>query len=453
MSSLRINARWAAFQERLRNNYWLLPSVMLVSAVALGLFSLAVDRELSEVPFKQGWIYMGGAEGARGLLASLAGATLTLAGVVFSMNLVSLTMASSQFGPRLLYNFVRDLGSQLTLGTFTAIFIFCMIVLREVKGEDGSGGEFVPHISVTIAGLMALGGIVVLIYYVHHVAVHIQAPVVVANVGRELEASIREEFSTKLKPGENRTNYSGLLEERRAPDFLRNGVAINSRGSGYVQAADFDRLVVLATRYGLILKMVSRPGEFAIEGTPILWAWPKENVSDKLHQELLDCFVLGRRRTAFQDIEFVVNELCEVAIRAMSPAINDPFTCISCIDWLAASLEELFQRDCPRGFFCDDEDNLRLVWHPVTHEGVMDAAFNQVRQFGKGSPAVMMRLLEAYARIAGHTRSEAERTVVLKHADMAIRACRTEFAELNDVADAEERYKKVLANLAAGIEI
>lgn len=453
MKITKVNAGWAALKERLRNNYWLLPSVMLVLAFGLALGSLAIDRRLHDDPWKSGWIYMGGADGARALLSTLAGATLTLAGVVFSMNLVALTMASAQFGPRLLYNFVRDFGSQVTLGTFTAIFTFCMVVLREVNGEDALTKPFVPHISVTIAGVMALGGLVVLIYFVHHVAVNIQAPVVVAKVGRELEASIKREFDHKLDPGQERTDYQRQLGERNQPDFSRDGRPINSPESGYVQTVDFPRLVVLANRFDLVLKLLLRPGNFAIEGTPLVVAWPVEAVTEKMVDELKECIGLGRRRNAAQDIEFVINELCEVGVRAMSPSINDPFTCISCIDWLAAGLEELFQRDCPRGFFCDDEDNVRLIWNPVTHEGIMDAAFNQIRQFAHASPAVMIRMLEVYARIAGHCRLETERSSVRKHTDMAIRACRDSFSEINDVADAEERYKKVLANLAAGSEI
>jgi uncharacterized membrane protein len=453
MSSLRINARWAAVLERLRNNYWLMPSVMFTLALGLAFVSLAIDRKISEDPWKTGWLYMGGADGARSLLSSMAGATLTLAGVVFSMNLVSLTMASSQFGPRLLYNFVRDIGSQLTLGSFTAVFTFCMVVLREVKGEDGLADSFIPHLSVTIAGALSISSIGVLIYYVHHVAVRIQAPVVVANVGRELESAIKSEYRHKLEPGQVRTNYREVLAQRDVPDFCEDAHGIGSRRSGYVQAVDFDRLCVLASRYSLVLKLLSRPGQFTIEGLPLLQACPADRCTEKLEHELLECIVIGRRRTATQDIEFVVNELCEVAVRAMSPGINDPFTCIGCIDWLAAAMEELFQRDTPPGFLSDEEDNVRVMWHPVTHEGVMDSAFNQIRQFSAASPAVMTRLLEVYARLAGNTRTEEERAIVRKHADMAIRACRENFPEPNDLIDAEERHRKVLANLAAGGEI
>lgn len=453
MSVVKINARWATVKDRLRNNYWLLPSIMLLLSLGLALASLMVDRRLNEVPWKTGWIYMGGADGARALLSTLAGATLTLAGVVFSMNLVALTMASAQFGPRLLYNFVRDFGSQFTLGTFTAIFTFCMVVLREVKGAEGLAYPFIPHLSVTIAGVMALCGMGVLIYYVNHVAVNIQAPVVVARVGRELEASIKREFEHKLEPGQDRTDYQEQLAELNKTDIGRGAVAVISPESGYLQTVDFQRLLVLAARFDLTMRLQHRPGEFAIEGTAIIWAWPGENMTDKLADELARCILIGRRRNAAQDIEFVVNELCEVGVRAMSPAINDPFTCISCIDWLAAALEELFQRDCPSGFLCDDEAVVRVIWNPLTHEGIMDSAFNQIRQFGHASPAVMTRLLEAYARLAAHARSDAERSIVKKHSDMAIRACRDSFPEVNDVAVAESAHKKVLANLAAGSEI
>lgn len=453
MKSLRISARWLAIKDRLRNNYWFLPGLMFIMAFALAFLFLAIDRELNEMEFKTGWLYEGGPDGARSLLSSMAAANLTLAGVVFSMNLVSLTMASQQFGPRLLYNFVRDIGSQFTLGIFTSVFVFCMVVLREVRGEEGMPDAFVPYLSVTTAATLSLVTIAVLIYYVHHVAVHIQAPVVVANVGLELERAIKMEYHNKLNPDQDRTNYREMLAVRAVPDFCGDVHPVNSRESGYVQVVDFDRLIILAARYDLIIKLLSRPGQFAIEGTAILHVCPGANCTEKLGRELLDCIVLGRRRTAAQDIEFAIHELCEVAIRAMSPAINDPFTCIGCVDWLAAGMEELFQRDTSPSFLTDDEDHVRVLWHPVTHASAMDAAFDQIRQFGKASPAVMTRLLEAYARIAAHTRTEEERTSVRKHADMAIRSCRENFPETNDLADAEERHRKVLATLAVGSEI
>lgn len=452
MTILQQSARWSAFKERLRNNYWFIPSIMVIGALILALVSLHVDRDM-QFHVKRGWIYQGGADGARSLLSSLAGATLTLAGVVFSMNLVSLTMASQQFGPRLLYNFVRDLGSQFTLGTFTAVFIFCMMVLREVKGEGGVFDEsFVPHLSVTVAGSMALCSMGVLIYYVHHVAVHIQAPVIVANVGRDLEQTIRKEFKHRLEPGEDRTDYAALLLEYEQPDFGAQGMPVNSPSSGYVQTVDFPRLMVLAQRFDLVIKLLLRPGEFAIEGTPLLQVVAERDVSTKLQRELTQCFIIGRRRTAAQDIEFAVNELCEVAVRAMSPAINDPFTCIACIDWLTAALEELFQRDCPTAFLSDNDGALRLVWHPVNHSGVMDSAFNQVRHFSMKTPAVMLRLLESYGRIAAQARTSDERESVSRHTEMAMNACRS-WPEPNDIADAEVRYRKVRATLATGGEI
>lgn len=450
---MRLNARWLAIRERLRNNYWFLPGLMFIMAFATALLSLAIDRELGQLEVQSGWLYEGGPDGARSLLSSMAAANLTLAGVVFSMNLVSLTMASQQFGPRLLYNFVRDIGSQFTLGIFTSVFTFCMVVLREVKGEEGMPGAFVPYLSVTTAATLSLVTIAVLIYYVHHVAVHIQAPVVVANVGLELERAIKQEYQNRLTPDQERTNYREILGARTIPDFCDEVCLVNSRRSGYVQFVDFDRLIVLAARYDLVVKLTSRPGQFAIEGMGILQVCPAANCTDKLAMELLDCIVIGRRRTAAQDIEFAIHELCEVGIRAMSPAINDPFTCISCIDWLAAGMEELFQRDTSPSFLTDDEDMVRILWHPVTHAGVMDAAFDQIRQFGKASPAVMTRLLEAYARIAAHTRTEEERISVKKHAEMAINACRENFPEAHDQADAEERYRRVLATLAVGSEI
>ena len=185
--------------ERLRSSYWFVPSVMAIGAIVLAMATLALDGQLTRSSLrKMQWVYAGGAEGARTVLSAVAGSVITVAGVVFSITVAALTLASSQFGPRLLRNFMRDLGNQVVLGTFIATHLYCLLVLRTVRGSDGGGGEFVPHVSITTGLLLALTSLAVLIYFIHHVARSMQAPDVIAGVARELHSSIDHLFPQSL---------------------------------------------------------------------------------------------------------------------------------------------------------------------------------------------------------------------------------------------------------------
>lgn len=428
-------ARMSALREQLRANYWLVPTIMVVSSVALAFLTLAIDEHAGpRVRPHVSWIYAGSADGARSLLSIVAGSMLTVAGIVFSINILVLTMASAQFGPRLLSNFVRDIGSQVTLGTFTSTFVYCLLILRVVRQQGEPEGAFVPYLSVATGTMLAAVGMGVLIYFIHHVAVSIQAPYVVANVGLELESAVREQFPKRLRSGERRRS---AVEVNRPSG---PSAVLLARRSGYIQTVDLERLVEIASTHDLVFSLDRRPGDFIIEGTEIMQIWPFEKVTTAVQDQLWRRFHIGRRRTPSQDIEFAVYQLAEVAVRTLSPAMNDPFTAMSCIDWLSAALEEIYQRDVSPSAIPDCSGKPRLYWHPTTHSGVTDSAFNQIRQYGRNSVAVTIRLLEALRQLAAHAQTEEEHATLSRHADMVIRSAREAFTEPNDIADAEQRY-------------
>lgn len=177
------SARLANLWESLRTSYWFVPTLMTAGGVALSFASVHLDERVNYKWVRTvGWIWAGGAEGARQVLSTIAGSMITVAGVAFSITIVALTLASNQFGPRLLRNFVRDAGNQIVLGTFIATFVYCLLVLRTVRGEDDT--EFVPYVSVTLGVAFALTSLGVLIYFIHHVAISIQAENLIASVAR-----------------------------------------------------------------------------------------------------------------------------------------------------------------------------------------------------------------------------------------------------------------------------
>lgn len=316
-----MKTRLLTFWEKLRATYWVLPALMLAAAIILSFITVALDRliQIQAVPLFN-WLNIGGAEGTRTLLSTIAGSMITIAGVAFSVIIVAFTLASSQFGPRILSNFMRDRGNQFVLGTFIATFIYCLLVLRTIENEAGS--RFIPHLSITTALLLTIASLAVLIYFIHHAATSIQADTIIAQIGRELDNAITRLFPEKTWRLELEQELR--IEEDVPPDFAENARAVPAAKSGYVQAIDYDGLVETATEKEVILRLEHRPGDFVTQGSKLVLACPAERVDDPSIETINEAIILGTQRQRLQDVEFAINQLVEIAVRALSPGINDP---------------------------------------------------------------------------------------------------------------------------------
>lgn len=429
--------------ESLRSSFWFVPTLMVVMALALSIVTIGLDESGDYSFSTPGLTYTRGADGARAILSSIASSMITVATTAFSIVIVALQLASGQFGPRLLRNFIRDRGNQIVLGTFISTFLYCLLVLRTINGDEES--KFVPHISVTCGVGLALASIGVLIYFIHHSAQSIQAQHVIAEVGHELNESIEHLFPNKI--GRGALENKQKIEANIPPNFEQEASLIKSMKSGYLQAIDDEKLMKIATENNLILRLNYRPGKFIVFLSDIVMAWPGERVNKKLVNKINNSLVLGKERTQQQDLEFSVNQLVEIAVRALSPGINDPFTAIRCIDQLTVALCHLAQRNIPSAYRYDDQNKLRIIAAPVTFAGVTDAAFNQIRQYGQSSVAVTIRLLEAIAIVATQTQNESDKAALGRHAKMIERGSHEAVTEEGDSKDIEERYQAVLRAL------
>ena len=426
------------YWDRLQSSFWFLPTAMACLAVALSVSAVELDRAVGDDWLQRlGWSYSGGAEGASLLLGTVAGSMIAIAGTVFSMTLVALSLASSQLGPRLLRNFMRDTANQVVLGTFVATFVYCLLVLRTIRRADEV--TFVPHLSVSIGVLLAMVSIGVLIYFIHHVSVSIQADEVVARVGRELEHGIG-----KLFPGHTGRPRPDALSAPADSDlpaeFAREARPVGALEDGYLQLIDADALMELACQKDLLLRLERRPGHYLVKGQPMAMVWPGEHATKALVDRLNDAFVLGNQRTATQDVEFSFQQLVEIAVRALSPGINDPFTAIACVDRLGSALCHLARRDMPSPLRFDAHGRLRLVAPGSTFAGIVDAAFNQIRQSARCNPAVAIRMLDAIAQIARHVQHAPDAACLQRHADMIVRGARDAVPEAEDRLAVEARF-------------
>ncbi|MGH7999500.1 MAG: DUF2254 domain-containing protein, partial [Brasilonema sp.] len=373
----------------------------------------------------------------------VAGSMVSVAATAFSITIVALQLAASNFGPRLLRNFMQDTGNQVVLGTFISTFIYCLLVLRTIHGEGDGYSPFVPQLAVTIGILLAIISIGVLIYFIHHASTIIQASHVIQNVSADLHSAINRLFPEKIGRGEPEDSL-GFAEIPLS--FEEEALPIRANHTGYLQAIDDEELMNIACQYNLLIRLQTQPGKFVVQGGDLVLVFPSEKVIKKLTKQINDAFILGKERTEQQDVEFPINQLVEIALRAISPAVNDPFTAIRCIDQLSAGLCHLVQRNFPSPYRYDNS-KLRVIAEGVKFAGLMDAAFNQIRQYGRSDVAVTIRLLEALATIATYTNNLKYQTIIRHHADIILQDSREGLSQEKDRKDVEERYKLIIKNL------
>lgn len=438
MENIGLSKLW----NSLRFSYWFLPSLMATGGIGLAFIALAIDKADVIQTEALSWLYQGGPDGARALLSAVAGSMVTVAATSFSITIVALQLAAANFGPRLLRNFMRDRGNQIVLGTFISTFLYCLLVLRRVYGEDYD--VFVPHISITIGIILSFASISMLIYFIHHASTIIQASQVIAGVVTDLDNAIERLFPEKIGQHRCKTRRVGEIPQ----DFKAQTCLIKSTGTGYLQKVDDSSLLKLACKHNLLFQLEIRPGQFVAKGNVIVLVYPGRRVNQDLKDEINKVFLLGQERTEQQDIEFPLDQLVEIAVRALSPGINDPFTAVRCIDRLGAGLTYLAEREFPSRYRYDENGELRVIAEPVTFERLVNGAFNQIRHYGKSDVVVMVHLLDTIAQIALRTHRAQDRLVLQEQADTILHSSYEGLPEKYDQNTVEEHYNRTVRYLA-----
>ncbi len=425
-----------------RESFWFLPALMSVAAVVLSFVTLTLDDKLEWSGLGSGpFGSAGSADGARTLLATIAGSMITVASLTFSITIASLSLASSQFGPRLVRNFMRDTGNQIVLGTFIATFAYCVLILRTVKGSETN--LFVPSISLITGVVLAMASLGVLIYFINHIAISIQASRIIATIGNDLTKTIDRLYPERLKDGEG--DEQGYEEDEEwSPPGEPQWVSANR--SGYIQNVQYQDLVSLAAEASVVIRVPHHPGQFVAKDSTIaeVFGEPSLQGDQDFSTRLTNAFWMGSERSSGRDIEFYIDQLVEIAVRALSPGINDPFTAMQCLDQLGASLRQLAERKLPSANHRDEDDDIRVVASTQTLEGALGAAFNLIRQYGNTSPPVMMRMLEMLAVLAEYAPAAKHKQALLTHARMVESAGKEHLREKVDIDDLEERFSSVM---------
>lgn len=437
MGATRARAR--QLLETLNDSFWLRPALIVLAAIALAELLTAVERdELLPLSDFSDWLYEGGETGARTMLGAIAGSTIGVVGTLFSITIATLTLASNQLGPRLLRNFTSDRSNQVTLGIYLGTFSYALLVLRTVRGGDPA--EFVPHLAITGAIVLALVCVGMLIYFVHHIATMINAETVIEMVFDDLRRTLMK--WTTLDP----------QWDPPPAETWSNGLVFSDERCGFIQQLDEDAIADWAEHHDAAIRLQARPGDFVFPGAPLGVVVPPNADPTNI---LRSAIALGAQPTASMDIEFSVGQLVDIAVRALSPGINDPNTAIRVIDRLGAALCMLVSRQLLTGVTAR-QGRVVLQRDTTSYDGMTDSMFHMIRQNAATSPAVLIRMLEVLTVVAQCERRQARLATLERHASLVITDALRDIANEEDRKTAQgraDRFSSVLASrrLAAGL--
>ena len=400
-----MRATFLIWIERLRDGFWLVPGLMVAVAFGFGAVVPYLDSYYGDL-VAQGettfLLYDSGPDGARSVLGAIAASSVGIAATVFSITITTLVLASGQFGPRLLRTFTSDRGVQFSLGTFLATFIYPLLVLRTVRtAGDGDGGveAFVPALGVTSAMVLAVLAVGVLIYFIDHVATMIRAPQVVDHVGSELDEALDRQVPADGHRGDDDAAGGEVTGDGLpGPDAP---VAVRATEPGYVTVIDHDNLVAHASHRGTAYRLDVAAGDYVHPGRPMIRCHPGHvPAGDDEREGLRKRFHVGARRTSAGDPQFGLNQLVEVAVRAMSPGVNDPFTAETCVYRAGAALAVLVTRPFPDPRRRDEAGVVRLVTRRPTFRDLVEQTFAPLRRYARSDAMLVGKCLEALAGVA-----------------------------------------------------
>ena len=430
------------FWNELKNTFWFIPSFLITVAIFLSLGFLFLDSQVTIKPEGiTAFLFTGSAKAAYDILSTISGAMIGVAGTVFSITLVALTLASSQFGPRLIRNFMYDRINQVVLGSYAATYVYCLIILNSIKDNDQI--QFIPSFSILFALLATVVNIILLVIFFHHITTNIQADNIIAEISNSLSKTLSDFFPDQIEEG-----AVGNSEEEANKETSKcvHHQSLVAAAHGYMRYVDIDSLIKLGVKHEVIVELFYRPGDYLVENQEIGRVHGQESLKDEVLSEFRSQFIFGKSRTKEQDLEHSIHQLVEIASRALSPGINDPFTAISCINNLTSVMCYLAKAQFPSSNRYDESGELRLVTKVLTFDGMLGAAFNQIRQYSRGNPSVVIRLMEALETINDFARKSGfHEKAIKKHAQMVLNMAEKSFEEKNDLEDLRSRSQKILS--------
>lgn len=431
--------------RRLNANYWFYPALFALSALLLSFGCLWVDRSghadwLNNLAWEFVWLDPARPEGASTMLQVIAGSMIAVASTVFSITIVAVSYASANYGPRLLINFMEDKGNQLSLATFIGTFVFALTVLRTVRAADeppanaveaaASFPGFVPQLSLLVAFILMIVSVAVLVFFLNHVPSSIRINKVIAGIGHRLMRAVEKAYPEK--------------GDEDGPNNRKRGEPLFARKAGYVQLIDFEDLKKLARECECEFTLAVRTGDFLHKGVPMLEVTGGNGDTERL-KGVYECFTQGFSRTPEQDPQFLIDELVEIGLRALSPGINDPFTAVTALHWLGAATAELGGRNLVKDICDGDDENCPV--HPVTDDfkHFVQRGFGAIRSAVATSPIASKIMLDVLRDAALTLNGRKRRELLLGEAAQLREQARLAL-EGPDRREVEERFDAIMGD-------
>ena len=403
---MNLPLRLRAFWDDLRTSLWFRPAAGALLAMIVAALLLFLDQSSLITPPD---FFTIGADSARAVLTAIAGAMLAVVGLVFSILMVALVLASQQFSPRILRNFVRDPISQDVLGVFIAVFVYSLLVLARISEREDT--TFTPVFSVTGAILLAMVAIGVLIYFIDHITKTIRVSYIIADINQQTESLLHNWGAA------TDTEHADTNPDRPTSDGTEEAIVTALR-AGYLQAIDYSELVQVAQKHDITIQLERMVGDFVAKDGVLLRFWPATPATDRATEWLRSAFDIGTERTLFDDVLFGLRQLVDIALKAISPAVNDPTTAVNCIDYLTNILIQVVHCADSPIYYYDENRILRVICRKPTFDMMLDLAFDQLRHYSRAEVTITLRLLAALTEIAAAT-GDAERQAALwRHATM-----------------------------------
>ncbi|MBA2670324.1 MAG: DUF2254 domain-containing protein [Gemmatimonadetes bacterium] len=413
----RIPPRLETWWDTTRSSLWFLPTIAVLLAVVLALVMVYIDFRfedgLRDRRTDYPWLFGAGSDGARGVLTAIAGSVMTVIGTVFSITIVGLQLASSQFTPRVLRQFTGDRVNQTVLAVYIGTFTYSILVLRTVRDDTDSLTGFIPFVSVAFAIVLALVCILMLILFIHHMSMQMQVSFILHRATEETMQVIDSYFRDEIEmvPQAPQYNYGNT-----------QGFDVLSDSTGYLQHYDYDHLLDVAGRHKLTVRMLVPMGAYLNRRQAVARVWA-ERGEDGEEPDLEDAadavrraIVTGSERTLASDLPFGVRQIADIALKALSPGINDPTTATQALDRLSEVLAHAGRKEAPvRILYADDRP---VVFLPrIGFSELTSIAFTQIRHYGKADLVVMTHLARTIERIASLV-SEKNQQVLVRHLEL-----------------------------------
>ena len=424
--------------HRTYTSYWFIPLVMSLVGIGLPYLTVQYDLELRDSFFTRSlaWLNFTDRDVAHQLLTTVISSIINVISITFSLTMVVLTMAASQYGPQVLRNFMEDTSTKFVLGTFVSTFLYCLLTLRILGSIDATAP--VPFINVALALVFTMLAVGVLVFFIHHVSQRVQVDVIIKQLSKELLQAIDKLFPSKvgLQPEEN------AQAKKWQPDTAP--VAITTPVGGYVQSISGDDMLQQASQNNCVVEVLAKPGDFVVPGATLALIHQDQGgstgtLSDKDRECLGKLFAIGARRTPIQDIEYTLEKISEIALRALSPGVNEPFVAIKCVDYLSLAMAELSNREPPDSRRVDSDGNLRIVVSPVGFEALLHGAFDPVVHYAGSDVNVMQSVIKAIGAIWSQNRNHSHNPVLeayLAQLEQVIAGRQWEASQQNQLKDA-----------------